>query len=230
MIESWIRWLNFRSGLASPKGWTEKPKKWGAKRDRKFSIFKLVPCARRTPMSQADKPIRLSRPVDMRDHVQGQLDAAIVLVEYGDYQCGDCREACQIVKQVQQQLNEQLCFVFRHFPLKSLHPHAQNAAEAATAAADQGKFWQMHDCLFEHQHALDAGSLVEYALNLGLNMPRFLWNFSEHVYATRVQADVLSGVESGVNGTPTFFINGIRLKESWGLDNLCVEIERALER
>ncbi len=104
---------------------------------------------------------------------------------------------------------------------------AQKAAEAVEVAAAQGMFWQMHDTLFEHQQALDDASLVEYALNLGINMPRFLWKFSEHVYASRVQADFHSGVESGVTGTPTFFINGVRLHDGWELDTLLAAIKEA---
>lgn len=118
------------------------------------------------------------------------------------------------MRSLTQQYGDQLSFVFRHFPLTQIHPQAQKAAAPAEVAAEQGQFWPMHERLFEHQSALDDGSLVEHAIALGLNMPRFLWNLSQHVYAKRVQADLLSGVESGVSGTPTFFINGIRLKES----------------
>lgn len=171
-------------------------------------------------MSQFPNSSRLAQPVTERDHVQGLLQAPVVLVKYGDYQCPYCGEAYRIVQQLQQVFGNQLCFVFRHFPLMPIHPQAQRAAEAAEVAAEQNRFWQMHQALFEHQQELDDGSLVEYANRLGLNMPRFLWNFSEHVYANRVQADFHSGIESGVTGTPTFFINGDRHNTHWSFDTL----------
>ncbi len=178
-------------------------------------------------MSQFSPSDRLTQPVSARDHVQGSLQAPVILIEYGDFQCPHCYEANSIVKEIQHKLKDQLCFGFRHFPLTQLHAQAQRAAEAAEVAADQGKFWLLHDMLFEHQHALDDGSLVEYALNLGLNMPRFLWNFSERVYTSRVQADFHSGIESSVTGTPTFFINGVRYSDSWKLEGLFAAIEQA---
>ncbi len=185
---------------------------------------------KRTLMSQPDDSDSLSYPVSATDRIQGSLDAPVILVQYGDYLCPHCAETVEIVRSLQQQYGDRLSFVFRYFPLTQIHPQAQNAAEAAEVAAEQGQFWQMHARMFEHQSALDDGSLVEHAIALGLNMSRFLWNLSQHVYAKRVQADLLSGVRSGVTGTPTFFLNGIRLKESWELDNLCIEIERALNR
>lgn len=124
--------------------------------------------------SQSFKPERLTQPVTERDQVQGLLSAAIILVQYGDYQCPHCKEAHAVIKQVQQQLGSELCFVFRHFPLTQIHPQAQQAAEVAEVASDQGMFWQMHEMLFAHQQALGDGYLVQYANDLGLNMSRFL--------------------------------------------------------
>jgi len=186
--------------------------------------------SKRTLMSQSDGSDSLFCPVSITDHIQGSLDAPVILVQYGDYLCPHCAESVGIVRSLQQQYGDMLSFVFRYFPLTQIHPQAQNAAEAAEVAAEQGQFWQMHDRLFEHQSALDDGSLVEHAIALGLNLPRFLWNLSQHVYAQRVQADLISGVRSGVTGTPTFFINASRLKDSWELNNLCTEIEQALNR
>ena len=121
-----------------------------------------------------------------------------------------------------------MCFVFRHFPLTQIHPHAEHAAEAAEAAGAQGKFWQMHDTLFEHQHALDDAHLVRYAAELKLDVDRFERELAEHVYANRVREDFLSGVRSGVNGTPTFFINGLRYDGSYDLEMLLAAIELAM--
>jgi protein-disulfide isomerase len=161
------------------------------------------------------------------DRIIGSIHAPVILVKYGDYYCPHCGQACSIVKQIQEQLGSQLCFVYRHFPLTQIHKRAQKAAEVAEIAAAQGKFWQMHYCLFEHQQALDDGSLVEYAVKLGLDISCFLRNLSEHVFACKVQADFRSGVENGVTGTPTFFINGVRLHDSWQMDTLLTAIEQA---
>lgn len=170
---------------------------------------------------------RLTQPATERDRVRGLLSAAIVLVEYGDYQCPHCKEADSIIQQVQQKLGSQLCFVFRHFPLTQIHPQARQAAEAAEVASNQDMFWQMHEKLFAGQQTLGDGYLVQYANDLGLNMFRFLWNFSQHVYSDRVQSNFLSGVESGVTGTPTFFINNVRLKDSWKLETLMAAIKES---
>jgi protein-disulfide isomerase len=130
-----------------------------------------------------------------------------------------------IVKEIQRRLGDQLCFVFRHFPLTQVHPHAEHAAEAAEAAGAQGKFWQMHDTLFEHQQALDDVHLLQYAVALRLDTDRFVREMTEHMYVARVREDFLSGVRSGVNGTPTFFINGVRHDGSYDLETLLAAIE-----
>lgn len=178
-------------------------------------------------MTQASDGNRLNLPVGKRDHIQGALNTRIVLVKYGDYQSPACGQAHLVVKQMQRQLGEQLCFVFRHFPLTQLHPQAQKAAEAAEVAAAQGKFWQMHDTLFEHQQALNNGYLVEYALEIGLDIPKFLQDMSGYIYAQRVQEDYNSGVSSGVSSTPTFFINSILYQGAWNLESLIAAIEAA---
>lgn len=169
----------------------------------------------------------LSLPVSSDDHIQGSREAAVVLVEYGDYQCPRCGQAFGVVKQLQRCFTHQLGFVFRNFPVVRLHPHAQHAAEAAEAAAVQGKFWQMHDLLFEHQAALGDGCLVEYASWLALDIPQFLRDLSGHVYLERVYRDLESAVGSGVEATPAFFINGC-YQAAWDLDILFRAVEQAM--
>ena len=163
---------------------------------------------------------RLSLPVGERDHAQGPADAPVTLVEYGDYECPHCGRAYPVVKEVQARLGSRLRFVFRNFPLSESHPHAQHAAEAAEAAGAHGRFWEMHDALFEHQRALDDRHLVEYAAAVGVDRAAFEEALRAHTHKARVREDFSSGVRSGVNGTPTFFINGIRFDDSWDPDTL----------
>jgi protein-disulfide isomerase len=157
----------------------------------------------------------LTPPVSERDHTTGPADAPVTLVEYGDYECPYCGMAYRVVKSAQAELGNQLRFVFRNFPLAEAHPHARLAAEAAEAAAAQGKFWEMHDALFEHQDALEAEDIIGYAKSLGLDIARFGRDLKDSTYSKRVREDFRSGVKSGVNGTPTFFINGSRYEGSW---------------
>ncbi len=170
---------------------------------------------------------KLKPPVGANDHVQGPAHAPATLVEYGDYECPYCGEAYPVVKALQERLGNQLRFVFRNFPLSEAHPHAEHAAEAAEAAGAQGKFWEMHDMLYENQDALDAEDLVRYAKALRLDVPRFVKELAEHAHAERVREDFRSGVRSGVNGTPTFFINGVRHDGPFDLDSLLAAIEEA---
>src|SRR5712671_3976149 len=155
---------------------------------------------------------KLVLPVAKRDHIQGPIDAPMSLLEYGDYQCPYCGEAYPITKAVQEQLGGKLCFAFRNFPLVNSHPYAEHAAEAAEAAAAQGKFWPMHDLLFENQEALDDESLAEYAVTLGLDARRLMAEVLAGAHIPRIRDDSKSGARGGVNGTPTFFINGLRYK------------------
>jgi len=157
----------------------------------------------------------LTPPVSERDHANGPEDAPVTLVEYGDYECPYCGMAYQVVKSAQRELGKQLRFVFRNFPLAEAHPHARLAAQAAEAAAAQGKFWEMHDALFEHQEALEAEDIIGHAKSLGLDMVKYARDLQDATYAKRVRDDFRSGVRSGVNGTPTFFINGSRYEGSW---------------
>ncbi|HMG18777.1 MAG TPA: DsbA family protein [Gemmatimonadales bacterium] len=167
----------------------------------------------------------LTIPVGPQDHITGPATAPIILVEYGDFQCPYCREAYPIVKQVQEQLGDRLRFAFRNFPLTRIHQNAQHAAEAAEAAAAQGAFWQMHDRLFERQFALEDENLLEYARELGLNADRLAGELAAGTYRARVRDHFMSGVKSGVNGTPTFFINGTRHDGSYDLATLLGALE-----
>jgi protein-disulfide isomerase len=176
-------------------------------------------------MSAGGSQSRLTLPVGSRDHIQGPEDAPVTLVEYGDYQCPYCGQAYPIVKEIQKRLGSNLRFVFRNFPIGTSHPNAPMAAEAAEAVGAQGKFWEMHDMLYEHQAALEERYLVEYARNLSVDLPKFEFDLQHHTFQPRVQEDFMSGVRSGVNGTPTFYINGLRHDASYDLPILL----RALE-
>lgn len=167
-------------------------------------------------------------PVDESDHIQGPATSAVTLVEYGDYECPACGQAYPIVKELQRQFGPDLRFVFRNFPLTTSHPHAEHAAEAAEAAGSQGRFWAMHDVLFENQHALDDNDLARYANLIGLNQSQFIYELAEHVHAARVRRDFLGGVRSGVNGTPTFFLNGARHDDSVDFGTLSRAIEKEI--
>ena len=153
----------------------------------------------------------LSPPVDSaRDHVRGNGEAAVTLVEYGDFQCPYCGEAYPVVRELQERFGDQLRFVFRHMPLPDLHPRAPFAAEAAEAAAAQDRFWEMHDRLFEHQHELSDSDLREHAEAAGVpDSERFDTELRDGVHAGRVEEDYESGAQSGVPSTPRFFVNGM---------------------
>jgi protein-disulfide isomerase len=170
----------------------------------------------------------LTLPVDEeRDHIQGSPNADVTLLEYGDYECPYCGAAYPIVKQVQAQMGERLRFVFRNFPISTSHPHAEDAAEAAEAAAAQDRFWEMHDLLYENQRHLEDDDLRGYARQLGLDTARFDRDLAEHVHEPRVREDFMSGVRSGVNGTPTFYIDGVRYDDSYEAEALIAALERA---
>src|SRR6204780_4281868 len=153
---------------------------------------------------------KIKPPVGANDHAQGPAKAPVTVVEYGDYECPYCGEAYPITKALQERLGKNLRFVFRNMPLAQAHPHAEHAAEAAEAAAAQGKFWEMHDLLYENQDALEDQDLVQYAEALKLDVPRFVKEMKSGAHLERVRADFSSGVRSGVNGPPTVFINGGR--------------------
>jgi len=170
----------------------------------------------------------LTLPVGPRDHAQGPESAALTLVEYGDYECPHCGRAYPIVKAVQKRLGARLRFVFRNFPLSEIHPHAENAALAAEAAGELGKFWEMHDALFENQGSLELNHLMSYAESLGLDAGAFSKHLKSRPLLERVREDFMSGVRSGVNGTPTFFIGGVRYDGPWDHADLAMALESAL--
>jgi protein-disulfide isomerase len=153
--------------------------------------------------------------VNDADHVRGAVDAPLTLVEYGDFECPYCGMAYPIVKQVERELGDELRVVFRHFPLRQQHPHAVHAAQAAEAAAEHGRFWEMHDVIFEHQGALEDDDLVGYARGIGIDAADLGRALAEERYANVVRAHFRDGVKSGVNGTPTFFVNGSRFDGDW---------------
>ena len=167
---------------------------------------------------------RLAVPVGERDHAQGPATAAVTLVEYGDYECPYCRAAVAIVEELRRILPDELRFVFRHFPLENLHPHARRAAEAAEAAASQGKFFEMHAALFEHQGALEDRDLMRYATELNLDTAHFRADLDADTHANRVLEDFRSGVRSGVRGTPTFYLDDVRYDGGVGVRQLAAAI------
>ncbi len=169
----------------------------------------------------------LTVPVSERDHTQGPATAPLTLVQYGDYECPYTRQSTWVVQAIQQQLGDRLRFVFRNFPLVEIHPHALQAALAAEAAAEQGKFWEMHDYIFHHQHTLEDADLARFAEAVGLEMQQFARAMTEERYLARIEEDMESGERSGVQGTPTFFINGVLYLGSWEQDALLPALEAA---
>ena len=150
---------------------------------------------------------RLAPPILDQDHLRGPLGALVTLVEYGDFECPYCGQAHYVVEALQDELGPQLRLVYRHFPLARVHPHSEAAAQASEAAGAQGKFWEMHDTLFENQHALEEDDLLEYARSLELDLTEFEQAMRSGRFLPRVKDDLLSGDRMGMNGTPTFFIN-----------------------
>jgi protein-disulfide isomerase len=166
-------------------------------------------------------------PVSERDHSQGPATAAVTLVQYGDYECPYTRQSTTIVRAIQQQLGDQLRFVFRNFPLTEIHPHALHAALAAETAAMQGMFWEMHDYIFHHQHTLQDSDLEQFAEAVGLDMQQYARALAEQRSLARIEEDVEGGERSGVQGTPTFFINGVLYRGSWEQDALLAALQAA---
>jgi len=171
---------------------------------------------------------KLRIPVGPDDHMQGNPQAPCTLVEYGDYQCPHCAHAHPIVKRLQKHFGKRLLFVFRNFPLTQSHQFAEMAAEAAEFAASFGKFWEMHDLLFENQNRLSPELVLELGEKLGLYPTALDEALESHEFADRVREDFNGGVRSGVNGTPTFFINGERHDASFEYEDLVEAIEAAI--
>jgi protein-disulfide isomerase len=171
----------------------------------------------------------LTVPVRRQDHVRGPANAPVTLVEYGDFECPFCGRAYYVLKEIENEVGPQLRVAFRYFPLTSIHPHAEAAALAAEAAGVQEKFWEMHDLLFENQDSLEDEDLLEYAESLELDMVEFQDALRTGRVLPRVKEDFMSGVRSGVNGTPTFFINGARHDATFENPVLLRAIQRAAQ-
>ncbi|SEF10489.1 Na+/H+ antiporter NhaA [Jiangella alba] len=173
--------------------------------------------------------VDLADPVDPEvDHIRGPEDGRVTLVEYGDFECPYCGRAEPVLRQLTQAFGDDLTFVFRHLPLTDVHEHAQLAAEAAEAAGRQGRFWELHDLLLTHQDALTYPDLLRYADDLGLDVDRFARDLSSRHFALRITRDVESAEQSGVAGTPTFFVNGQRHHGAYDLESLRAAITREL--
>ena len=167
-------------------------------------------------------------PDPVTDHILGPSDARVTLIEYGDFECPSCAQAAPAVKIMRDHFGRQVRFVFRHFPLREVHPHAELAAEAAEAAGAQGKFWPFHDLLFAHQHRLGEAHLRDHAQQVGLDMARYENEMRDHVYLQRVQEHVQSGTALHVRATPSFYVNGEFVDVSFGLPHLHQAIDKAL--
>lgn len=172
----------------------------------------------------------LTEPVRPTDHALGPQHAAVTVVEYGDFECPNCKQAAPAVKLLLKRFEERVRFVYRHFPLEEVHPHALASAEAGECAGAQGKFWQMHDLLFDHQPHLNLHQLHTYAEHLELEMTRFKAEMNSHIYLQRIREQIQSGDASGARGTPTFFVNGRIQDVSFGLTSLFDAVEKALAR
>jgi Na+/H+ antiporter NhaA len=198
-----------------------------------FRIIALLPpeVMTRQFARTAESIVDLVAPVDPeRDHIRGDDDAPVTLVEYGDFECPNCGQAEPVVRELLNDFGHDLRYVFRHLPLSDVHPRALLAAEAAEAAHDQGAFWEMHDLLFEHQDALEPRQLVAYARELGLDVDRFMNQLRRHEQAGRIASDVDDADLSGVSGTPTFFVNGIRHQGAYDIDTLTAAVRTAHRR
>ena len=173
-------------------------------------------------------PVDLKTPVTAKDHAIGAPEAPVTLVEYGDFDCPFCARAQPVVKRLVQHFGPKLRFVFRHNPRGEEHPHAHSAAEAAEAAALQGKFWPMHDRLFERQNALEQRDLTGYARELELDVKRFEADMRSPAVVKRVKEDEVGGLRSGVIGTPTFFVNGVHFRDKPDFESLSAAIDALL--
>jgi protein-disulfide isomerase len=180
-------------------------------------------------MPQERKQSTLLLPLDSTDHVLGPATAAVTVIEYGDFQCPFCRAAYPAVKVLLEDFADRVCFAFRHYPVVEVHPLAERAAESAEAAAAQGKFWPMHDLLFDNQQHLQDKYLRQYAFRAGLDLPRYNREMESRVYLPRVREQMNGGTRMGCRGTPTFFVNDVIVDVSFGMENLYKAIEADLQ-
>lgn len=174
------------------------------------------------------RPDSLLRPDQHTDHICGLRSSPVTLVEYADFECPSCHQAHAALKIMLAHFGDQLCFVYRHFPLREVHLHAELAAEAAEAAGAQGKFWPMHELLFAHQQHLKEKHLLDYAGQIGLDLARYQNEMNDHVYLQRVQEHLEGGRYLGIRSTPAFYVNGVFTDVSFGLQHLHEAIDRVL--
>jgi protein-disulfide isomerase len=178
-----------------------------------------------TPLSYTTG--RLVTPVEDTDHIRGKAEASVTLTEYGDYQCPYCGMAYPAVQEVLRQRPSTVRLAYRHFPLTNVHPHAEMAAEVAEAAGARRRFWDMHDWLFSNQQLIEPGSVLRTAGDFGLDVASVRREVDEHVYLDRIRRDFVGGVRSGVNGTPSFFINDVRHEGGYSFDELLAAVDEA---
>ncbi len=170
----------------------------------------------------------LTVPVGSGDHVRGPADAVLTVVEYGDYECPYCGQAFPVVEELLRTFGNSLRLIFRNLPLADVHPHAEQAAETAEAVGLQGKFWEMHDALFEHQRNLSTNALLGYVAQVGADVDRVTRDLAEGGPRARVEADLEGAIRSGANGTPTFFVNGKRYDGSWAYEPFSTYLQSLL--
>lgn len=172
----------------------------------------------------------LKPPVSKEDHIQGSFQAPVILLEYGDFQCPHCGAAYPVVKEIQKHFGKQLALVFRHFPLSESHPFAKLAAVASEAANRQGKFWEMHDLIYENQARLGPRAFIVMAENLNLDLKIFQLDLKDQSLSDKVESNFESGILSGVNGTPTFYINGVQHYGTYEYQVLSEAISHSLKQ
>jgi protein-disulfide isomerase len=181
-------------------------------------------------MSQHSHPVTLAVPPDPADHRSGAEHAPVTVIEYGDFECPNCKMAVQTPKLLLERYPGRLRFIFRHFPLQEAHPHALAAAEAAEAAAAQGRFWPMHDLLFQNQTHLKDADLRRYAASVGLDAVRYAAEMDDHIYLQKVREHIDGGRRSHIRATPTFFVNGVVQDVSFGMQGLHDAVAAAVHR
>lgn len=181
-------------------------------------------------MNQVRSPVSLAAPADATDHRHGPEGAPVTVIEYADFECPSCKVAAPTPALLVQRYPGKVCFIFRHYPMEEAHPHALLAAEAAEAAAAQGKFWSMHDLLFQHQTHLKEKDLYRYAQEAGLDMVRYAAEIKDHVYLQKVREQIDGGRRSHIRATPTFFVDGVVQDISFGMQALHDVVAAAVQR
>jgi protein-disulfide isomerase len=179
-------------------------------------------------MNQRSGTVSLAVPPDATDHVHGTVHAAVTVIEYADFECPSCKVAAPTPALLLERFPGRIRFIFRNFPLEEAHPHALAAAEAAEAAAAPGKFWPMHDLLFQHQAHLKDTDLYRYAGEAGLDTVRYVAEMKDHVYLQKVREQIEGGRRSHIRATPTFFVNGVVQDISFGMQALHDAVAAAL--